>query len=171
MQPSTANARIVRIDSVPLTAKRPRAVGRNAVSGPQGDTITEPIVRLTTDTGVVGWARSTPSREMAEGLVGKRLSEVFSIQNGTVMGYDFFDTVLWDLVGQLEGKAVHELLRSRDSEAYGVADRDPASAAPSNAARVYHSAIYFEDLDPETNKPRSLEYLAEAIEDGIQAGY
>lgn len=155
MNPSTAKARIVQIDSAPLTAKRPRHVGPNAFSGAQGDTITESVVRLHTDAGVVGWARSTATPAMARLLAGRRLGEVFSVTSGTVPGYDYFDTPFWDLAGRMEECPVHKLLAGK-------------GAGPS---AVYHSAIYFEDLDPDSGADRGLEEFEGALRMGLAAGY
>lgn len=155
MNQATKAARITRIDYASMVARRTRFVCHNAFSGPHGDTVTEPIARLHTSAGVVGWARANVSPDLARMLVGKKVEEVFSLETGAAPGYDLFDTALWDLVGRLEEKSVHGLL----------------GYTGSRTARVYDSATYFQDLDPVTNADRGLDPITEALEKALAAGY
>jgi D-galactarolactone cycloisomerase len=152
---SAGKVTIIKIDYLWITAKRPRIVGRNAFSDVQGDTISEPIVRLYTNVGIIGWGRATPTKAMAEMLIGKQINQVFSLTTGAFPGYDYFDTPLWDLVGRLEEMPVHALLGSKGKK----------------SSPIYNGAIYFEDLDPETGKDIGLEPLGQALQEGMDAGY
>ena len=69
--PNLHREKIGRIEKVVLRFKRPRVVGRNARIGIHGDTVTDPVVRIHTNSGAigVGWARL--DRKEAEALVGK----------------------------------------------------------------------------------------------------
>lgn len=147
--------RIVRIDSCEITSTRPRVVGYNSFKGPHGDTITEPIVRITTDSGVIGWARSTASEAEAGLAIGRRIDEVFSFEAGAHAGYDRLDTALWDLSGRLAEKPVHALLGSH---------------GPDRVA-IYDGSIYMEDLDPASGTDHGLEPIADAVRAGLELGY
>jgi L-alanine-DL-glutamate epimerase-like enolase superfamily enzyme len=121
----------------------------------QGDSIVDPIVRIYTDTGLIGWARSTAGAPHARLLVGKCLADVFDPERGTALGYEYFDLPLWDLAGRVVGKSVHALLGSKGKK----------------LVSVYDSSIYFEDLDPQTGKDRGLEPVEEAVHQGLGLGY
>lgn len=155
MQLTSGVTRITRIDQCEITSKRPRFIGCNSVKGAHGDTIDEPIVRLYTDAGVVGWGRSNETEEMAKLAVGKRVDEVFSLSQGAGFGYDLLDTALWDLVGRLEENPVHALLGSHGEK----------------LAPIYDGSIYMEDIDPETGADRGLGLVDEAVQAGLEFGY
>ncbi|MDP6041384.1 MAG: hypothetical protein QGG64_22750, partial [Candidatus Latescibacteria bacterium] len=63
--------KIVQIENVVMKFKRPRLVGCNARIGAHGDTVTDPVVRIHTDSGAVGVGWSRLRREEAQLLMGK----------------------------------------------------------------------------------------------------
>jgi L-alanine-DL-glutamate epimerase-like enolase superfamily enzyme len=150
-----AGTTIVKIDRAELIGKRPRVVGCNSFLGTHGDSFTDPIVRLYTDTGIIGWGRTSAPRDAAALLLGKRLDEVFSPETGTAAGYDGFDIPLWDLAGRILEKPVHGLLGSHGER----------------LAPIYDGSIYMEDIDPESGDDRGLGPLEEAARMGLDYGY
>jgi len=152
---TSCGARIVTIDACEITSERPRTVGCNSFRGSHGRTISEPIVRLHTDAGVVGWGRCSATPAEARLPAGRRVDEIFSLEQGGLAGYDLFDTALWDLAGRLEGKAVHALLGSQGEQ----------------PVPIYDGSIYMEDIDPETGRDRGLSPVEEAVRMGLDGGF
>ena len=74
---------IDRIEKVVLEFKRPRIIGRNARIGVHGDTVTDPIVRLTCSSGAVGVGWSRIDRQEAQALVGQAVSALID-ETGSV---------------------------------------------------------------------------------------
>ena len=68
---------ITKIESAALTGTRPHVAGCNARMGVHGLEAKDPIVRLHTNTGTVGWGWSRAKAEDVQGLVGRKLNEVF----------------------------------------------------------------------------------------------
>ena len=93
---------ITKIEAVVLVGRRPRVIGRNARLGVHGQFVREPIVRLHTDAGIVGWGRSAATEEDAHELIGKRLHEVWNKATGTSASTLRFDMPLWDLMVMAE---------------------------------------------------------------------
>ena len=69
--PNLHGEKIVRIEKVVMKFKRPRLIGRNARIGVHGDMVTDPVVRIHTNSGAIGVGWSRLGREEAEVLVGK----------------------------------------------------------------------------------------------------
>jgi D-galactarolactone cycloisomerase len=146
---------ITRIEAAEITGERARIVGRNARSDVHGQIVREPVARLHTDVGVIGWGWCAAEPEEAQPLVGKRLDQVFDLQKGTADPFLKFDLPLWDLVGRLLDKPVHTLLGDQGPE----------------WLPVYDGSIYMDDLDPMTAQDRGLEPLLEGIRQGLSAGF
>jgi L-rhamnonate dehydratase len=97
------NPRIVFIEWGCLEGRRPRAAGSNARLSEHGALIHLPILRLTTEDGSWGFGLCPIGREQASMLLGKRLDEVFLVNQGVAEPWLAFDYPLWDLVGQRAG--------------------------------------------------------------------
>ncbi len=74
---------IVRVEAGVIAGSRPRIVGRNARWDVHGQLVREPVVRLHTDAGVVGWGWAAATPEAGQRLVGRKLHEVFDLESGT----------------------------------------------------------------------------------------
>ena len=145
---------ITKIEAVVLVGRRPRVIGRNARLGVHGQFVREPIVRLHTDAGIVGWGRSAATEEDAHELIGKRLHEVWNKATGTSASTLRFDMPLWDLGGRVLGQSFYQMLGDEGS-----------SPVP-----IYDGSIYIEELDPETGRDDGLEPMLQAARLGLDAG-
>jgi len=151
------DVRIVRIEAAVLRGDRGRVVGRNARKGVHGQYATDPVVRLTTDTGQTGWGWSRARRKDAavQALLGTRLADAFDPAAGTREALLALDFPLWDLAGRVLGRPVYALL----------------GAAGPHPVPVYDGSIYFDDLDPETGKDRGLGPVLDAVAKGLARGH
>ncbi len=146
---------ITRIDSAVLLGTRRRVIGCNAKLPTHGQYVREPVVRLHTSEGLVGWGWSRATRDDAEALLGRSLSDVFDVHSGSAEAFLKFDFPLWDLAGRALGKSVHELL--------GDEGCDPVP--------VYDGSIYIEEIDPDTGQDSGIEPVLAAVEAGMTAGF
>ena len=151
--PNLHREKIVRIEKVVLKFKRPRVVGRNARIGIHGDTVTDPVVRIHTNSGAigVGWARL--DREEAEALVGKSVGDVFQLPSGSTGVGVAIDLPLWDLVAKLSGQPLYQLLGARGSR----------------AVELYDGSIYIDDLD--ASDEEAVAIFHEEVKTGHEYGY
>jgi len=151
------DVRITRIEAATLRSDRGRIVGRNARKGVHGQYATDPIIRLTTNSGLTGWgwSRARKDAPAARTLVGKRLADVFDPATGAREAFLALDFPLWDLAGRVLRRPVHAIL--------GDAGPDPVP--------VYDGSIYLDDLDPETGKDRGIGPVMEAVAMGLERGF
>ena len=151
--PNLHREKIVRIEKVVMKFKRPRVVGRNARIGIHGDTVTDPVVRIHTNSGAigVGWARL--DREEAEALVGKPVGDVFQLPSGSTEAGAAIDLPLWDLVAKLSGQPLYQLLGARGSR----------------AVELYDGSIYIDDLD--ASDEEAVAIFHEEVKTGHEYGY
>lgn len=155
MATTFGNVTVTRVDSVKLTGTRPRVVGCNSQKGSHGRTLTDPIARLHTDAGIVGWGWADAPPAAAKLLLGRRLDSLFDPEAGTTPGYDLFDLPLWDLAGRVLGRPVHAMLGGHGQK----------------RAPIYDGSIYMEDIDPETGKDLGLEPLRDVVHQGLSRGF
>lgn len=146
---------IAKIEAGTITGTRPRIVGRNARLGVHGQIVQEPVVRLHTDSGVVGWGWSVATPEAARDLVGRRLHDVFDPRSGTVKAFLMFDLPMWDLAGRVLSQSVHSMLGDRGG----------------NPVPIYDGSIYFEDLDVDSGWDIGIEHVLDAVRMGLEIGY
>lgn len=133
---STITDRIARIECAHLEGKRPRPCGKNARLGAHGSTVRVPLCRITTASGAhgIGLARVTP--ELAHAAIGRRISEIFDIDQGTADHWMPLDYALFDLAGRVAGLPVWRLLS-------GTAGTQPNSDPK---VACYDTSLYFDDL-------------------------
>ena len=149
------NVTITRIDAAVLEGTRPRIIGRNSHAAAHGRVASDPVVRLHTDQGVVGWGWSRATADEAVALAGKRLHEVFDEVEGTADDYLAFDFPLWDLAGWILAKSVHGIL--------GDSGTTPVP--------VYDGTIYIDEVDPDGGRDKGLAPMLNAVLMGLDAGY
>jgi L-alanine-DL-glutamate epimerase-like enolase superfamily enzyme len=139
-----------------LDGTRPRSAGSNARLGPHGKHITVPILRITTEDGMVGFGgcRATPAQ--AAQLLGMRCAVLFEPDGGVAPTWRAFDYPLWDLAGKQAGRAV-----------YALATACTGRPAPLPfSAPGYDTSLYFDDLQ----LPDDLD-AAQLLADEARAGY
>lgn len=146
---------ITRAEGAVLIGTRPRVVGRNAVRDVHGQFARDAVVRLTTTAGVAGWGWSNAKPETAQGVIGRRLSDVFDPQTGTRDDALAFDFPLWDLAGRVLGKPVYTLLGNGGT----------------NPVPVYDGSIYIDELDPSTGDDAGIAPMLDAVRTGYDAGH
>jgi L-alanine-DL-glutamate epimerase-like enolase superfamily enzyme len=154
---SSADPVITRVDVITLPTRYPRAVGRNARLGSHGSGGTSTAVIVSTASGPRGWGlvEQPSAAAQTQLLVGRPLSELIDPATGVrEKGLTVFDAALHDLLGQVHDVPVYELLGSRGE----------------TTIEVYDGAIYFDDLDPET-EPRGVAALLEECRADWSAGY
>ena len=127
-------ARIVRIEWARLEGQRPRKAGCNARLGEHGQRVSPPIARVTTDEGASGFGWSRVAREHAAEWVGLKLDEMFEGTGGVRRPYTAIEYPLWDLVGQMAGQPVYELVG------------DEMLAGANFRVGCYDTSLYMDDL-------------------------
>lgn len=126
------DVRITRIVGFDLVSRRPKFVGKNSRLGDHGDTATDRMVRLFTNTGLEGLGYCAAEESSLARMLGADPFTLFREPNRpNVIGEGTMP--LWDLAGKALGRPVYELLGDRGPE------RVPA----------YDGSIYFADLIPE----------------------
>ena len=75
--------RITRIERIWVDSPRPRNIGFNSRKGAHGTVVHDSVVRVHTASGAVGVGWSSLDGAAAEGLVGRRLGELFRLPDGS----------------------------------------------------------------------------------------
>jgi len=149
----TPTDRIVRIEKAVLRGTRPRSIGYNARIATHGPRLSDPVVRIYTDSGAkgVGWSRL--GAEEAEQLLGKQIDELFQLPDGCREIGRNLDLPLWDLVARLMDLPLYRLLGARGSR----------------QVELYDGSIYIDDLDADTEQAAAI--FAEEVQSGQEHGY
>jgi L-rhamnonate dehydratase len=145
---------LVRVEWVELQGARPREAGANARLGPHGAVVRVPLARLTLDDGTSGFGLARPTREDAEGLVGTRLSALFSTSAGATTRGLSIDIPLWDLVSRREGVPVYAMAARMAGRSTNRAPRP----------RCYDTTLYFDDLHLEDDGEAAALITGEALQ-------
>lgn len=145
-----------------IVSQRAVNLGCNARLPVHGAEIREAVARLTLSSGQsgFGWTSlGSHSREEARRLLGQPLEQLISVRRGGVSEAGrAVEGVLWDLLGQVEGRPVFELL----AEVYG----GPAQPV----ASVYFTHLCFSDLGIEDDAA-ACAVLASDARAGLKAGH
>ena len=123
--------KIVQIEKVVMRFKRPRNIGCNARIGNHGDSVSDPVIRIHTNSGAVGMGWSRLTQEQAQSLVGKTVGDLFTLPNGTNEQGQIIDLPLWDLVAKLNNQPLYQLLGAKGSR----------------HVELYDGSIYIDDID------------------------
>ena len=145
--------RIDAIERLVLRGRRPRSIGYNARIGEHGPRLSDPVVRLRTAGGGwgIGWSELT--QEDAQELIGRPISDLFRMPNGSTQAGFQIDLPLWDLVARLLGLPLFRLLGARGSR----------------QVPVYDASIYIDDLELDDAHAREL--FTQEVRSGQAHGY
>lgn len=133
--------RIERIESRVIQNHWPRLVGRNARRDTHGRGRDVPIAIIHTDRGASGWGLAYGNNEKRAGALteqfgGKRVTELFDVNNGTVDNVPKgLDVALHDLAGVILSMPVYQMLGAKGPR----------------ETPIYSGMIYFDDLEPYDN--------------------
>jgi L-alanine-DL-glutamate epimerase-like enolase superfamily enzyme len=148
------DVRITRIVGFDVTSRRPKLVGKNSRLDVHGDSATDSMVRLYTNSGIEGIGNCRRRRRELAPLLGKKLTDLYDAATQTVPNLGNGTMPVWDLIGKSLGKPVYELFGGEGPQ------RVP----------VYDGSIYFADLLPE-NAARPLDRFKEEIDMGLDVGH
>ncbi len=131
----------------------PRPIGWNAKVGPHGQSRKINTCTLTTDHGASGWGYCGPDEDIVRAFVGRRITDLFSLESGTTLEARILDIALHDLAGNILGLPVWKML-----------------GGTKRSIPIYTGAIYFDDLNPKSDDPGIDALLASCAQDAA-AGY
>lgn len=146
---------ITGVEWASLTGKRPRVIGCNAKLPEHGGYGGDPVAIVHTDAGISGWGASWAKAEEGSGIVGRKVGEMFGIEEGTDDAFRSFDFPLWDLAARALGKPVWELL--------GANGPQPVP--------MYDGSIYIDEIDSKTREDRGIAPVLEGVQAGLEWGF
>jgi L-alanine-DL-glutamate epimerase-like enolase superfamily enzyme len=150
-----SDLKITRIVGFNLVSERSKVAGKNSRLGVHGRKANDRMVRLFTNTGLEGIGNCRAGKKELVQLLGKNPFEFYNSTNRSISGPMGTGTMpLWDLIGRVLKKPVHELL---------------GGAGP-KLVPVYDGSIYFSDLLPEY-KHKPLDRFKEEIDMGMAIGH
>jgi len=149
------DVRVTRAVGFDLPLRRSKVAGRNARLDVHGDRSNDRMVRLYTNSGVQAVGNCRADEKAVGELIGKDPFAFYRRDERKMIGPLGAGTMpLWDLLGKLVKKPVHELLGG------GGAERVP----------VYDGSIYFADLLPQYAS-RWQDRFREEIDMGLKIGH
>ncbi len=160
MDTALLESTVVRVEWARLTGQRPRKAGSNARLGEHGSVVRPPLARLTTADGAAGFGFCWAAREQAAGLLGRRVRDLFSTEQGVPEPWRAFEYPIWDLVGHLTGQPVYAL-------AAAMAGRAPIMPYQ---VPCYDTSLYFDDLHL-TSDADAAALLAAEAQEGFARGH
>ena len=152
--------RIVTIEWAVLEGQRPRSAGSNARLGAHGISVRVPILRITTDDGTSGFSACHAPPDLAAGLLGRSLDDVFAPDQGVRAPWLAYEYPIWDLIGQHMGVPVYALAAA----IAGATVQEPF------LARCYDTSLYFDDLHLASDQAAA-ELIAAEARDGYARGH
>ena len=146
--------KITRIEKCILRGTRPRSIGYNARIPTHGAKITDPAVKISTDSGAwgLGWSRINATE--AQELLGREISELFQLPEGSLEAGLKIDLPLWDLVARMMQLPLYRLLGARGKR----------------QVEAYDGSIYIDDLDVE-DEAEVKDIFYKEIASGQENGY
>ena len=145
--------KIVRIEKSILRGTRPRSIGYNARIPTHGPRIADAVVRIEAANGAWGIGWSPIGRESAEELLGKNISELFRLPDGSLEQGKALDLPLWDLVARLMHLPLYRLLGARGKR----------------QVELYDASIYIDDL--EMSDDEAVDLFRQEVASGQEHGY
>jgi L-rhamnonate dehydratase len=153
-------AKIVSIEWATLEGTRPRSAGCNARLGVHGQTVCEPLARITTDDCAQGFGASTAKVTDASALLGCTLTELWDHEQGTTQTGRALDFALWDLMAKRANKPVYALAAEMASAVVLEPLRTPC----------YDTSLYMDDLHLEDDDEAAA-LIADEARFGLAQGH
>ena len=150
--------RIIRIEAATLMGKRPRVAGCNSRIPVHGIDVAVPLVRLTTVDGAVGFGPSSLSAADAPLYLNATVKDIIAVDRGVADRALDIEFALWDLLGQMRGRSVHQLLAGADAS-------DEPMRVP-----CYDTSLYIDDLHLDTDDAGAA-LIAEEARFGYDQGH
>lgn len=132
-----SNSRIVKIEAGTLVGRRPREAGSNSRLAIHGREVRVPLLRLSTEDGASGFGPANIDARQAGAVPGAPLDTLITAQRGVADGASALEWPLWDLLGQVTGKPVYQLLAEQAGK--------PAVAGPLRVP-CYDTTLLIDDL-------------------------
>ncbi len=153
------NIKITQIEQVTLKIDRP-AIGVNsqikAMIYPEPNwKWNEPIIRLCTSDGTLGWGVGRAEAEVARCALNRNPFDLLNPAIGVSDEFRGLENALWDTIGKILGKPAYQLIGNQRHT-----DWLPA----------YDSTIYFNDLLYDT-KEAGLERIRTDVEQSLASGF
>ena len=152
------NPHLTKIEWGYLSGKRPRHLGCNARLPVHGIEVREPFARVHFDDGSSGFGFSRITPEQAEGLRGKDLDSLLSLESGVSARARGIEMALWDALGKRAGKPVYQLV------ARGSQTEEPLTVP------CYDTSLYLDDLHLEDDEAGA-QLIAEQARQGYERGH
>jgi L-alanine-DL-glutamate epimerase-like enolase superfamily enzyme len=146
--------KITRIEKSILRGTRPRNIGFNARIPAHGSKVTDPVVKIHTADGAWGLGWSRIDEEEAQSLLGKEISELFQIPDGSLEIGRNLDLPLWDLVARMMDLPLYRLLGARGKR----------------QVEIYDGSVYIDELEAE-NEDQVKDIFREEVATGHEHGY
>ncbi|MHC4796656.1 MAG: enolase C-terminal domain-like protein, partial [Planctomycetota bacterium] len=147
--------KITRVLAFNLPCPRRKFIGRNARRKNHGDTATEKLVRVYTNTGIEAIGHSQAPRENWAQLLGKNPFHFYHRQrNGFITPVGVDTMALWDLAGKMLNKPVYKFLGTKG-----------ARLIP-----IYDGSIYFSEMVSLFAR-QGLDRFRQEIDQGLKYGH
>lgn len=132
-----SDSRIVKIETGALTGRRPREAGGNSRMLIHGWEVRVPLLRLTTMDGASGFGPANLDAGQTARFLGQPLDALITPERGVADAALALEYPLWDLLGQVTGKPVYQLVAQQAGK--------PAPAG-SLRAPCYDTTLLIDDL-------------------------
>ncbi|MPZ19144.1 MAG: hypothetical protein GEV06_14700 [Luteitalea sp.] len=150
-----SDLKVTRLTGFDLPTRRSKIAGKNSRLDVHGDTATDRMLRIETNMKLVGVGNCRANKQEAAQLLGRNPFDFYREAETRMESPLGAGTMpLWDLLGKVRNKPVHELLGTRGSE------RVPC----------YDGSIYFADLLPQYAN-RWEDRFREEIDMGLTLGH
>ncbi len=108
-----ANSRIARIEATKLVGRRPREAGGNSRFLIHGWELRVPLLRLITEDGASGFGPANLDAGQTARFLGAPLDALVTMERGVADAALALEYPLWDLLGQVTGKPVYQLVAAQ----------------------------------------------------------
>ena len=105
--------RITRVEAGTLVGRRPREAGGNARLGAHGREVRVPLLRLSTADGASGFGPARLDAGQAGAVLGAQLETLITAERGVADAVAALEFPLRDLLGQVTGVPVYQLVAGR----------------------------------------------------------
>ena len=147
------SATISAIEWGALVGQRPRQAGCNSRGPVHGNEVQVPLARITTTDGSSGFGACRPlAQDVAHAFLGERVDDLITIASGVAPRAASLEFPLWDLLGQITGRPVYNLL----------AESAGKTVSQQPHVRCYDTSLYIDDLHLATDEEGAALIASEA---------